>query len=450
MPGEATGSVKNENVSDGGRLFGVKCRATFRAARLILLVHGSLGLIAAAVLTLISVGLFHASPLFAFCGSFVACTILLFALVPVKPIWQSYYTMVCQERGLFQEADRLAFSGVRQVLDEILSGRSPRDVDIDMRLQLSQVQLIFIRNGETLKATKVAEFLSQVKDGSNDPYIDTSLASLYVEVGRYDEGFQILRRSLSGLDSDGRGSSPAAVITLISLVSGIVALHKVEEAENNLRRLKSILDGDSEDKGGLTDLIIRIDAARSDIDLAFYWYYLGRLLLVKGDSAALSTMEKARALMQKPENSRILTLFLPEIELAMAEAALRSDDLSGASNLAQSSLKLYETTTRYRGPDYHRARIVLARAALLKGGESNLEVMEDALHHIASQYEPVHPVLAGCLVYLAESQISKNDLQAARLNLQKARDMCSKLFAENDRMTLEVERLLATVPGAYI
>ncbi len=448
MPGEATAPVKNKIATDGGKLFDVKCRATFRAARLILLVHGLLGLIAAAVLTLTSVGLFHANPLFAFCGSFVACTILLLALVPVKPIWQSYYTTVCQERGLYEEADRLAFSGVRQVLDEILSGRSPRDVDIDMRLQLAQVQLIFIRKGEMLKATKVAEFLSQVKDGSNDPYTDTSLASLYVEVGRYDEGFQILRRSLSGLDSDGRANSPAAVTTLVSLISGLVALHKVEEAQSTLGRLKTIIDGVSEDKGDLADLIIRIDAARSDIDLAFYWYYLGRLLLVKGDSAALSTMEKARVLMQKPENSRILTLFLPEIELAMAEGWLKSGDLSQAASLAQSSLKLYETTTRYRGPDYHRARIVLARAVALKGGENNLEVMEDALRQLSSQFEPIHPVLAACLLYLAESQIKNGDYSPALANLQKSREICCRLFAENDQMILDIDDLLAALPGS--
>lgn len=447
MPGEATAPAENRIATDSGKLFDVKCRATFRAARLILLVHGLLGLIAAAVLTLISVGLFHANPLFAFCGSFVACTILLLALVPVKPIWQSYYTTVCQERGLYAEADRLAFSGVRQALDEILSGRTPRDVDIDMRLQLAQVQLIFIRKGEMLKATKVAEFLSQVKDGSNDPYPDTSLASLYIEVGRYDEGFQILRRSLADLESDGRANSPAAVTTVVSLISGLVALHKVEEAQSSLGRLKTIIDGGSEDKGDLTDLIIRIDAARSDVDLAFYWYYLGRLLLVKRDSAALSTMEKARALMQKPENSRILTLFLPEIELGMAEATLRSGDFSRAVTLAQSSLKLYETTTRYRGPDYHRARIVLARAGGLKGGE-NLDVMEDAVRQICSQYEPIHPVLAACLLYLAESQIENGDYSSALSNLQKSREICCRLFAEKDQMILDIDSLLATLPVA--
>ena len=448
MPGEATAPAKDTPVTDGGKLFDVKCRATFRAARLILLVHGLLGVIAAAVLTLVSAGLFHANPLFAFCGSFVACTILLLGLVPVKPIWQSYYTTVCQERGLYAEADRLAFSGVRQVLDEILSGRTPSNVDMDMRLQLAQVQLIFIRRGDMLKATRVAEFLSRGVDGSQDPYTDTSLASLYIEVGRYDEGFQILRRSLAGLDGDGRANSPAAVTTIVSLISGLVALHKVEEAESNLRRLKTIVDGGSEDRGDLTDLIIRIDAARSDIDLAFYWYYLGRLLLVKGDAGAVSTMEKARVLMRKPENSRILTLFLPEIELAMAEASLQGGDLSQASALAQSSLKLYETTTRYRGPDYHRGRIVSARAVMLKGGENNLEVMEDALRQLTSQYEPVHPVLATCLVYLAESQIRNNDFAPALLNLQKAREIYDKLFSENDQTIQNIDRLVATIPGA--
>ncbi len=349
---------------------------------------------------------------------------------------------------MYAEADRLAFSGVRQVLDEILSGRTPSNVDMDMRLQLAQVQLIFIRRGDMLKATRVAEFLSRGVDGSQDPYTDTSLASLYIEVGRYDEGFQILRRSLAGLDGDGRANSPAAVTTIVSLISGLVALHKVEEAESNLRRLKTIIDGGSADKGDLTDLIIRIDAARSDIDLAFYWYYLGRLLLVKGDAGAVSTMEKARVLMRKPENSRILTLFLPEIELAMAEASLQGGDLSQASALAQSSLKLYETTTRYRGPDYHRVRIVSARAVMLKGGENNLEVMEDALRQLTSQYEPVHPVLATCLVYLAESQIRNNDFAPALLNLQKAREIYGKLFSENDQTIQNIDRLVATIPGA--
>lgn len=448
MPGEATAPAKDTPVTDGGKLFDVKCRATFRAARLILLVHGLLGVIAAAVLTLVSVGLFHANPLFAFCGSFVACTILLLGLVPVKPIWQSYYTMVCQERGLYAEADRLAFSGVRQVLDEILSGRTPSNVDMDMRLQLAQVQLIFIRRGDMLKATRVAEFLSRGVDGSQDPYTDTSLASLYIEVGRYDEGFQILRRSLAGLDGDGRANSPAAVTILVSLISGLVALHKVEEAETHLRRLKSVIDGGSDDRGDLSDLIVRIDAARSDIDLSFYWYYLGRLLLLRRDAAAVSTMEKARVLMRKAENSRILTLFLPEIELGMAEAWLKSGDLTQAASLAQSSLKLYETTTRYRGPDYHRARIILARAVALKGGENNLEVIEDALRQISSQYGPVHPVLAACLVYLAESQMSNSDFSPALINLQKAREICCQLFVENDQMIKDIDGLLATIPGA--
>ncbi len=436
-------TARHADKGDGVKVFNAKVTATYRTIRLLMMIHGTLGLVGAGVLTLIFCFLFHLDPIMAFAGSFVGCVIVCLVLLPIKPIWLSKFTSVCQERKLYDLADKLAYEGIEGSVQEILAGRKPREETPELRLKLSQLQLLYIRKGDLRTAMKIAEYMVSTADS---PYHDNTIATMYVEVGRFEDGIRILRGSQVGLNMEGRANSPAAFTTYLGIISAELAMRKFADAEANLKKLKELLDGD-QDCTQSTDRLVRIEVAKAEIDSAFYHYLLGRLQTLTGDESARSNLEKALKIMDKDSNKRAVQLLYPEIKLSLAKLALTRGDYEKARLEGEQAFQLYETETRYRGVDYHKARAIIAYAKFRQGLGSATDQLKDALKGMSAQLEDNHPELATHMFWLAENQIKENDIQSASVNLQRAYEIRNALFGPEDQLTIEARNMLAITSG---
>lgn len=436
-------TARHEDKGESLKIMNAKVTATFRTIKLISLIHGTLGLVGAGILTLIFCFLFHLDPIMAFAGSFVGCVIVCMVVLPIKPIWLSKFTTVCQERKLYDLADKLVFEGIEGSVQEILAGRRPKEESADLRLKLSQLQLLYIRKGEIRTAMKIAEYLVSTSDS---PYHDNTIATIYIEVGRFDDGIRILRQSQISLSMDGRANSPAAVTTYLGLISAELTLRKLDDAAASLKKLKEVLDGDQECKQS-TDRIVRSEVAKEEIDKAFYLYLLGKLQTLTGDERAAQNLEEALQIMAKESNKRIVQLLYPEIVLSLAKLSLCRGNFEKARSFGEQSVQLFETDTRYRGIDYHKARAIVAYAKFRQGAGSACDQLKDALKGMSAQLESNHPELATHMFWLAESQIKDNDIQSAIVNLQRAYEIRNALFGSEDQLTIEAKNMLAITSG---
>ncbi|MBX9671384.1 MAG: tetratricopeptide repeat protein [Candidatus Obscuribacterales bacterium] len=436
-------TASHPNKGDSLKVWNAKVTATYRTIRLLAMIHGTVGLIGAGVLTLILCFLFHLDPLMAFAGSFVGCVIVCLSLIPIKPIWLSKFTCVCQERKLYELADKLAYEGIEGSVQEILAGRKPREETPELRLKLSQLQLLYIRKGELRTAMKIAEYMVSTADS---PYHDNTIATMYVEVGRFEDGIRILRSSQVGLNMEGRGNSPVAVTTYLGLISAELSLRRFSAAEGSLQKLKEVLDGDQECQQS-TDRLVRIEVAKREIDTAFYLYLLGKLQTLTGDESAESNLTAALKIMEKESNRRAVQLLPPEIKLSLAELALAKGQFEKAKTEAEQALRVYETESRYRGIDYHKSRAIVAYSKFRQGLESATDQLKDALKGMSTQLEDNHPDLATHMFRLAESQIKESDIPSAIANLQRAYEIRNALFGANDQLTLEAKNMLAITSG---
>lgn len=434
--------------------------ATFRTARLVAVVFGSIVFVLAVILTLISVLIFKANALMAFAGSFTVLCVTLFAFVPTKILWKMNYAMCLQEQGLWAESDELVFADIAQPLALILSGRTP-DGDLqELEPKLSQVLITYIRTGEVRSAIKIAEFLHRNAEGN--PYHFNTLSALYCESGRYDEGISIARNSLALLQTEGRTASPAAISACIGLAAAYVGLRDVREAHRYLTQLKDYIDASNlESSGGKnadrTDQLVRMEVGKHELDLAFYNYYLGRLKYIEGSPESEAHVNIALEVMKDDSNQRLLSLFYPELNITLADIYVaragednlqRMDNLQKALAYCEIAMQFYKERTRYMGPDYQRCVSMQSWLHMKLGTAYDAGSIEKALETLRGQVEEKSPYVSNCQVLLAECLMHKGEHSKARGHLEGALATRKALYKEGDALIAEVEGMLANCPVA--
>ena len=103
------------------RLGRAKVSATVKTIRLLVFVYGTISLVAALAMTLVSVLFFHLNAPMAFAGSLVGIVLVLLILKPIKALWHSKFVGECQSERLWEEANTAVMEGGT---DEVLAGYS--------------------------------------------------------------------------------------------------------------------------------------------------------------------------------------------------------------------------------------------------------------------------------------------------------------------------------------
>ncbi|MBX9696080.1 MAG: hypothetical protein K2Z81_27075 [Cyanobacteria bacterium] len=424
-----------------------KVDAAVGTAKLLAIIFGTIGIIVAIVFTLILSLIFGLNPPIAFLGSFVGCVIICLFVLPVKVLWRSKLAQICQGEGLWEEADQLVLADAGSSLDDILQGRVPREDNPNLPLALSQAQLIFIRKGETRKSLIISEYLSRNAPTDDGSYHSNTLSAIYVEVGRYQPGLAMLNDNLHSLETSGRKNSPAYTSALLSKAHAYVSLHRVDEAQKVLQELLESIEAlNKEEIQDLGDRLVKSEVNRYEIDMAFYYNYLGKLKVVRNESDGEQVLRKSLEIMSNEHHQKLISLLYAEILLSLADLKVEQGDYKQGEELAGATLAYYENKTRYKGPDYHRARATRAYARLKQGYTDISGDMNACLDKLESDYEPVHPHIATVLTWIAESLISTNDYGPARSALERALSIRKELFSATDPEITEIEELLATQP----
>lgn len=450
---------KGKSGSSGKDPMGIKqskarLSATFRTARLVAVVFGSIVFVLAVILTLISALIFKANTLMAFAGSFTVLCVTLFAFVPTKTLWKMNYAMCLQEQGLWDQSDELVFADIAQPLALILSGRTPEGDLQDLEPKLSQVLITYIRTGEVRSAIKIAEFLHRSAEGN--PYHFNTLSALYCESGRYDEGISIARNSLALLQTEGRTSSPAAISACIGLAAAYVGLRDVREANRYLTQLKDYVDASNlESSGGKnadrTDLLVRMEVGKHELDMAFYSYYLGRVKYIEGSPESEAHVNKALEVMKDESNQRLLSLFYPELKITLADIYIArggQDNLQKALAYCEIAMQYYKERTRYMGPDYQRCVSMQAWLHMRLGTAYDIAAIDKALEVLRGQVEEKSPYVSDCQVILAQCLMQKGEHSKAREHLEGALATRKALYKDGDALIAEADGMLANCPVA--
>ncbi len=424
-----------------------KVQATVQTVKMLFLIWGTVGLITATIFSLILSTLAGLNPPVAFLGSFVGCAIICVFFLPLKAIWRSKVAQICQSEGLWEEADQLVFEDAGSALEDILQGRLPREDTPNLFLPLGQSQLIFIRKGETRKALLVAEYLSRQGSDDDKSYQCNTLAALYIEIGRFEPGLTMLNEILRQLESEGRMNSPAYSSALLSKTQAYIDMHRGEECKSVLEKLRKTIESLKNDEiPDFGDRLVQSEAVQYDIDLAFHYFYSGRLKDLLKEEDPEPTVRMALEIMKNESYQKVVTLLYAEILLWMAGLKVRQGDFKKAEGLAKETLAHYENKTRYKGPDYHRARATLAYARLKQGYSDVNGELNGCLKKLDTDYEPIHPSTATILTWIADSYVQKNDFQAAKDALERALSIRKTLFAADDTDIAQIQELLDSKP----
>ncbi len=439
----------NSEEANAFKLARAKSKATAKTIKLLIFVQGTFALVLAAILTVILSTTMHLNAPLVFVGSLVGLFILSATRSTVKNIWESAFSMACQEEGLWSEASKIASGGIEDAIKEILEGKFPVASHPNLALKVSQLQIIAIRKGEAKTAAKFAEYLYRESAGQreNRSYQLGTLGCINIELGNYERGFQLLSSSLDELEAENRADAPACISSLLGLLQGSLDLERFEEAEKYLARLKKSIELSHLTAGkNSTDRWVKQEAGSKSVDNAFYAYYSAKLKHAKNDPEADLELMEAFEIVKDPGVRLRITLLYPEMLVHHAQVMLKKNDFEKAEKLADQSIVYYETKTQYRGNDYIRAKRAKAFARFKNGADTSGELagyLKDLQEHL---YEP-HPAIALGHVQIAEVFAKQGHFEKAREHLQEAFKIRKRLFPESSPGIREVEKLLASLPA---
>lgn len=426
-----------------------KVAATFKTIRLILFVHGTFALITATLMALVLGSMFHLNMPLVFAGSLFGLAVLLAARVNIKSIWASSFATACQAEKLWDDAENTALDGALESINEILDGKYPSNPAPGLRLRVAQMQVVLIRKGEMKNAAKLAEYLYRESPSENKSYQANGLGCILVELGKYDRGFEILESALTQVEAGDRSNSPAHVTALIGLAQANINLERLDKAESLLKRLKASTEACQSEAGKtVTDRYVKMSAADSGIEMAFYWFFLGQAQKLRGNEEAEASLQRAADIMKAPALRTKLVLFYPEIMLTTGLFALANKDYIKAEKQAKEAITIYEEETPSKGTDYVRSQALLAYARFKQGhSEPFAEELSRCLERFKELlYEP-HPTIATCEAQLAEVYASQGQNDKAREYFEHALATRKKLLPENSPRIKEVEEQLAQLPA---
>ncbi len=440
--------TKKSHDSDAFKLARAKSNATARTIKLVLFVQGGFALMTATFMTFVLAFMFHLNAPLAFAGSLLGIFLVTMTRTSIKHIWLSHLATCLQEEGLWDKANELATEGIAGVIEEILAGKQPQHVSLELPMKVSQLQVMAIRKGDLKKAVKYSEFLykNSRKEGSGHSYQANSLGCGLLELGNYERGFELLTANLDEMEAQGRGDAPAYVSALLGMSQGCIDLERIDDAKKYLKRLQEAFElCHSKGAADKTDAWLKQESVNKRIEQAFLTYHQARLKDLQNDKEAELQMRSAIDMAKDPEVSRKVTLLYPEILLSYSQIALKKNDLGKAEKLAKEALQYYETKTQYKGGDYVRARRIVAQARSRKG-ENQVKELEELLDLTKSLvYEP-HPSVAAAHFQLAEALEKQADAQKAADHIRLCLDARKRLFPEGSPGVREAENFLAGLP----
>ncbi len=441
--------MSDESKEDNAfKLARAKSRATAKTLRLLLFVRGGWAFGTAVAMTVILTFFFHLNAPLAFAGSFIGALIIGLVRAPVGKVWQSIFTSACQEEGLWDTADAMATAGIEDAIKDILEGRQPQHINTDLMLKASNLQVLSIRKGDLKTAYKYSEFLYKNTDASkaNRSYHENGLGTINIELGNYENGFQLLSRCLDKLEAENRADTPSYVTALLGMVQGSLDLERADDAERFLKRMHDASQANHVKTANTTaDRWVQQAVTHKSIHDAFESYFSARLKELKGDPEAELELLRALDLVKQPEVMKKVILFYPEVVLFHAFLMIRRSQFEKAEKLAAHALDYYETKTVNRGGDYIKAQRTLAYARM-KCGAPLAEELEDLLIKTRERVNEPHHIVALALMQTGEAWAKQGDLEKARQRLSESLQMRKRLFPENSQGIRETESILAGLP----
>ena len=439
--------VRSEDRFDAGIAVSVakaKQRAAWKLSVLIGTFFCKFILVGAVITSAILSFLFNLNGPILFAGSIVGFTILALVGVPFKKLWRSELFQAYQFEKLWEHARAILSESSSGEVEDILNGKSPKNCD---ELVLGQAIIYWIRKGDLRKSLLLSEYLSEYRaaqsTGSPEPYRCDTRSALYMELGKYHDGQALALSWLAQLEADGRSRSGAYINSLLALIDGYEALRRRTDAEKMLNRLREVVEGAAPED--VTEALLRRQTG-PEIEWSFYWLCLGRLHLLKGDfDQAEIDLNRARTLMSRDRNNKLLTLLYPEILLTIAELCVSRNRLLEAEQWIEETMEYYHSRTCYEGLDYMYGKALLQYVLIKQGKACSANDIEAALNWFQEQLEPLHPKTASCLVYLGEFQRVQGEVDQARVSWERSLKMRQELFGKTDELVGEVEELLSSL-----
>jgi hypothetical protein len=426
---------------DDALVWKAKVNAALGTFRLIAFIHGTIGLVGAVVLTVLLVGLFHLNPLLTLAGSFIGFVILCLGIIPVKMLWKSKLLMAYQEERLYEQANALALEDIQSQLSLILADRAPVDEPPHLRVRLTGVKLLFIRQGNARKAWKIAKYLNRSTSG--DPTEICSLASLSAELGYFDEALQRSGEANDKLNAESRQHSPAIALVCLGYITTNLYLHRMTEAEKWLDKLDEFSSTDHTKDATIADELVRRECRTNEFDRAFYLYYQAKYLILKNESGALENLLDAEKIVSTEANQKKLQLFYPGVLTSFGELAMQQSDYKTAATKFAAAHALFEKT-QYRGPAYNENKAFAAYAQFKLNGENTSNQIELALRNLEAEVQPDHPRVGAIYSLLSEVQMSF-DKAKAQESCEKALAIFKQHYAADDADIRKMELILASI-----
>jgi tetratricopeptide (TPR) repeat protein len=368
----------------------------------------------------------------------------------IGKIWRSSIVDVYQKEHYWEAADQLILEDTGPVLQQILDGKPcPNYEKGKHELPLSQARLIYIRKGESANVIRLSEFLS--KQRPDNPYESVTLGCVYMDYGRYDDGFRVLNQTRVQLETAGREDSPPYLSVHLGMTSGYISLHKIKEAQATLSKLEEIVNvlagGNQKDR--IDQLVVKHNVLKHEMHRAQCLKLSGRIQKFTGNPEASLTLTAAREIMKNKELQKTLTLLYPDIVNQLADLALMQKQFDKAAQFAKEADEYYENETRYKGRDYHNNKAILVYARFKQGKIGNYsDELNQCLTELRNLCAEAHPYIADCLVRLGEVYLSEHKPSEARQAFEQALTISQKLFRPDDRQINDIETKLSSMAVA--
>jgi len=392
------------------------------------------------VMSLIVPGLVFPAALAGVAASYVIFVVFICWKDPmrfVSSMWNSSLAKAYQEQGLWEAAEELANSMINPLDDDDASNNL---------LGMSQLQLIYIRQGKLAKAQKIAETIYEMESSKrleDDiahemlPYHMNTLAAINSARGIYSDAYKLITESKRQLERDERKRSPAYSTVLIALAEIHSERHEFEKAREFLQEFyQHWFDMTNNQATNKNDELVKTDTA-DKTDIALYWLVSGRLLRYekKFEQAEKELLEGVK-IMKDEALQRRKVLTLPELLWELGYVTLDTGRIQEAERYFDRAVTYYKKRTVYTGPALGDALAGLAYARFKlnsKNKGDTRDQMECALRLKEAELIPEHPSIAKTLLYLADVHAAEQNFEEVEKIMERAMSIYTNLFGKDDR-----------------
>jgi|AGTN01.3.fsa_nt_gi hypothetical protein len=355
----------------------------------------------------------------------------------VSSMWHSSLAKAYQEQGLWEAAEELANSMINPIEADDASNNL---------LGMSQLQLIYIRQGKLGKAQKIAENIYELESSKrlqDDlahemlPYHMNTLAAINSARGSYSDAFKLITESKRQLERDERKRSPAYGTVLIALGEIHSERHEFAKAREALQEYyQHWFDMTNNQSANRNDELVKTDTA-DKTDIALYWLVSGRLLRYekKYEQAEKELLEGVK-IMKDEALQRRKVLTLPELLWELGYVTLDTGRIKEAESYFDRAVTYYKKRTVYIGPALGDALAGLAYARFKLNSKNKGDTkadLERALKLKEAELVPEHPSIAKTLTYFADVHAEEKNFEEAEKIMERAMSIYTNLYGADDR-----------------